>query len=299
MALTRHGDNSGEAGKRAIDYLVVGHLCDDVFPGGRRVGGSAAYAGLTAEALGYQGAVVTSAAPEMEARQILAGLRVRLVNAGRTTRFENRSGAHGWREQRLFGRAVPLHAGHVPRDWRGPAILHLAPVAGEVDPAMLRSCNAAFKGLTPQGWLRRWDGGGRIRPRFWPSAREIFSQADAVVLSEEDLSGGDALAEYRRWSPVLVVTQGYRGCTVFRGGEARVFPVPRVIERDPTGAGDIFAAAFFIALQRWGDPWTAAGFANAIAAPSVAVEGLPAKMAEVRNVRPLFWGPMASTRKDR
>jgi sugar/nucleoside kinase (ribokinase family) len=43
---------------------------------------------------------------------------------------------------------------------------------------------------------------------------------------------------------------------------------------DPTGAGDIFAAAFFVALQRVGDAWTAARFANCIAARSVTRAGL-------------------------
>jgi len=47
-----------------------------------------------------------------------------------------------------------------------------------------------------------------------------------------------------------------------------------VIEVDATGAGDIFAAAFFVRLQRGADPWTAACFANCVAAQSVIRAGL-------------------------
>jgi sugar/nucleoside kinase (ribokinase family) len=49
-------------------------------------------------------------------------------------------------------------------------------------------------------------------------------------------------------------------------------------EVDPTGAGDIFAAAFFFRLHATRDPWEAARFATNLAALSVArvgLEGIP------------------------
>jgi hypothetical protein len=278
-----------------VDYLVVGHWCEDITPGGLlRHGGSVAYAGLAADALGCRSAVVTSAARDGGVRRALAGLQLRLLAAARSTRFENRRGPGGWREQRLYARALPLHAGHIPKRWRRPGILHLAPVAGEVDPGLLTQCEATVKGLTPQGWLRGWDAAGRIYPRRWPLAEAVFAQADAVVLSEEDLDGGPALEVYRRSARLLVVTQGRRGCTVFRGRQARSFTAPAVIERDASGAGDIFAAAFFIALLRSGNPWEAARQANSVAAPSVAQADLEAKIGAVRSARPVSWGPMAA-----
>jgi sugar/nucleoside kinase (ribokinase family) len=45
-------------------------------------------------------------------------------------------------------------------------------------------------------------------------------------------------------------------------------------EIDPTGSGDIFAAAFFVRLYLTRDPWESARFANQIAAASVARVGL-------------------------
>jgi sugar/nucleoside kinase (ribokinase family) len=43
------------------------------------------------------------------------------------------------------------------------------------------------------------------------------------------------------------------------------------VEVDPTGAGDVFAAAFLVRLQETEDPVQAARFANAVA--SFCVEG--------------------------
>jgi sugar/nucleoside kinase (ribokinase family) len=53
-----------------------------------------------------------------------------------------------------------------------------------------------------------------------------------------------------------------------------------VEEVDATGAGDIFAAAFFIRLFNTRDPWEAARFATALAAYSVTrvgLNGIPTK----------------------
>jgi sugar/nucleoside kinase (ribokinase family) len=43
---------------------------------------------------------------------------------------------------------------------------------------------------------------------------------------------------------------------------------------DATGAGDIFAAAFFIRLYKTRDPWEAARFATLLASHSVTRVGL-------------------------
>ena len=43
---------------------------------------------------------------------------------------------------------------------------------------------------------------------------------------------------------------------------------------DATGAGDVFAAAFFVRLLETRDPWEAARFANRVAAVSVTRPGL-------------------------
>ena len=51
-------------------------------------------------------------------------------------------------------------------------------------------------------------------------------------------------------------------------------PAPKVDEVEPTGAGDIFAAVLFIALQRGDDPVDACAFANCVAAQSVTRRGL-------------------------
>lgn len=256
-----------------LDYLVIGHVTRDVTADGAfRIGGTASYAARTARALGCRVGVVTSAAPDLDLASVLDGVCVRRVAAPVTTTFENIY-RDGVRVQVLHAVAPALQPNMVPPEWRA-AIVHLGPVAQECPAALLSRVEGAFLGLTPQGWLRRWDAEGHVGYAEWEGAALFLRRADAVVLSETDVPDERVCAQYARQTRVLVVTRGALGCTVFAQGERRDFPAPRVNEVDPTGAGDVFAAAFFYWLQRRGDPWEAARFANCVAARSVTRVGL-------------------------
>jgi sugar/nucleoside kinase (ribokinase family) len=61
---------------------------------------------------------------------------------------------------------------------------------------------------------------------------------------------------------------------LYWNGDVRRFPAQEVTEVDPTGAGDIFAAAFFYRLYTTRDPWEAARFATQLATISVTRPGL-------------------------
>jgi sugar/nucleoside kinase (ribokinase family) len=252
-----------------IDYLVVGHISRDIVGDSSQTGGTAVFSGRVAKILGCQTAVLTSTAPDFDAGCELSGISVHQVEAEATTTFENVYTAHG-RRQTLHASAAPLRASDIPSALRRPVIVHLAPIANEVDPQMVHAFSNSLIGLTPQGWLRRWDEQGRVYGTDWPAAPEVLPLAAAVILSQEDLLNQEMLDHYRQWSRLLILTQGSAGCTVFFGDEARRVPAPRVVEVEATGAGDIFAAAFFYRLhQTAGNPWEAARFANQLAALSV------------------------------
>ncbi len=259
--------------ERIIDYLIVGHAAKDLTPQGPTLGGTIAYAGLTAQSLGRKVGVVTSSAPDLDFSPIQS-LAVHNVVAPSSTTFENIYTANG-RIQILHDRAQDLEINHIPATWRAAEIVHLAPIATEVDPQLAKSFPNALVGLTPQGWMRRWDDRGKVTLDSWKVTQHILPDADAVVLSIEDLGGdyqaADAMAECCR---VLVVTEGPLGARVYAAGERHSVPAPARSEVDPTGAGDIFAAIFFSELRRSSDPLAAAAFANQLASVSVSRVGL-------------------------
>ena len=76
-------------------------------------------------------------------------------------------------------------------------------------------------------------------------------------------------AEYARHCSLVVMTQGAQGATLFLRGSPHQIAAFPAVERDPTGAGDVFAAALLVRLHETGDPITAARFAACVAAGSV------------------------------
>jgi sugar/nucleoside kinase (ribokinase family) len=260
---------------QAVDYLAIGHVCKDLTSAGPRLGGTVTFAALTARALGLSVGVVTSAPDSLgPLLEPLAGIPVARVPAAAPTTFENRYSEAG-RIQMLAGRAAPLDFDHVPPEWREAAIVHLAPVADEVAPSLAARFPGSLVCVTPQGWLRQWDAAGRVSYQPWPRAADVLAHTGALVLSVEDVQGDEALlAEYAAQVETLAVTRGAQGCTLTTGGQAQHIPAPAVTERDPTGAGDIFAAAFFARLRQTADPVAAARFATHLASDSVTREGL-------------------------
>lgn len=273
-----------EASATPIDALIVGHFTRDLLPdvGGWRPGGAALYAAVAASRLGLRVGIVTSAPADLcaSASAALGDTPMIVVECETATTFENVYTPAG-RMQSLRASAHPLTLDDIPTAWRRCEVALLAPVAGEVAPGLARELEARVIGAAPQGWLRAWDATGRVRPRpLDDAALDALRSLSAMILSREDLTGPapDSTAQttadqtLRAWSrqvPLIAVTRGADGADLWRAGACQRFPGYPAREVDPTGAGDVFAAAFLCTLASSGDPAAAIAQANRIAALSV------------------------------
>jgi sugar/nucleoside kinase (ribokinase family) len=256
-----------------VDYLVIGHITVDLTPAGPVIGGSAAYAALTARAMGLRVGVVTVRGNEIPLAG-LDGIPVVVGEAEYSTTFENVYTPAG-RVQYIRQVAPKIDFALVPEAWRHAKIIHLAPVVQEVDAVLPAGFHPTLVGLTPQGWFRAWDADGKVHPCVWPQYEAALAQAGAAVFSVEDVDHNeDTIEHLAHAARVLVVTEGVAGARLFWHGDSRRFRAPVVNEVDPTGAGDVFAAAFFVRLLNTRDPWEAARFANRMAAVSVTRPGM-------------------------
>ncbi len=260
-----------------VDYLIIGHLACDLTPAGPRLGGTAAYSALTGRALGLRVGVVTAWGGELPL-DVLAGIQVRSMQVDHSTTFENVYTPEG-RHQFIHHIAPDILLENIPPAWREASIIHVGPIAGEGKTLVDGQFPASSLGLTPQGWLRTWTESGRVYPGAWPEAALMLPKAAAVVLSIEDVGGDeDQIEAMANNCRVLAVTEGLAGARLYWNGDLRRFYAPHVIEVDATGAGDIFAAAFFWRLHVTRDPWAAAKFATHLASFSVqrrGLEGIP------------------------
>jgi len=260
-----------------VDYLVIGHIAHDLSPDGIHLGGTAAYSALTARALGLRVGIVTASTPDTSL-ELLDDILVLSIESTRNTTFENIYTQNG-RIQYLRAQATRIDFDSTPEAWRNASIIHLGPIANEIDSVLPKGFSPALLGITPQGWMRAWNSDGLVSTGEWKNADSALARAGAVVLSREDIRGDEELIEYMaHQTRVLVVTEGAAGCVLYWNGDRRRFRAPKVRELDATGAGDIFATAFFVRLFNTRDPWEAARFATLIASNSVmrlGLDGIP------------------------
>ena len=259
-----------------FDYTTVGHVTIDVLAdGARRAGGTAFYSALQAARLGQRTLVITQGV-EREIEELIEpymdelDIEIHLAPATTTLRT---SGAGASREQRVLA-----WAGRMPDDLRiDSAILHLAPIARE-GPAGWGG-RTGFVGLTPQGMARAWRAAGEeifLAAPVEPAATQLARTADALVLSEQERASCAAMiASAREAGATVAVTAGAAPTRILLagGGSLALEVAPVDDPGDDLGAGDVFAAAFFVALSEGQTPERAASFAAAAATVRMNGEG--------------------------
>ena len=291
-----------------IDYLAIGHpTVDEATPQGDVIGGTVVYSALQAARLGWRAAVM-GAGVEAEIAPLLASfpdeIPVVLQRSMSSTRFLNVSeGDH--RTQWVKGVAAPIVP---PARLPDVRVLHVAPVAAELDLAAVVAAapgrvhadragtavdpaaggapgaegalgaapppgtGSALVGLTPQGLLRRWGPDGRVALAPLDVGFEVARDVDVVVVSDDEAPYAEALTTVvQRHGGLVVVTRGSQGCRVLTAGAPQDIPaLPVVDDLDRTGAGDVFAAALFVALAEGETAVAAIHFAMAAASCSIA-----------------------------
>lgn len=272
----------------APDYVVVGHLTQDLLPDGTRApGGTVYYGALAAQRLGYSVGMLTAAA---DLSAVPAGVALAAAPSQTSSVFAH-SYVDGRREQLVHSVAAPIRVAQLPASWRDAPVAHLGPVLGEVDEALAFAFPRALVCATPQGWLRRVDGPppAPMRPAPWRPAEQLLRRIGLLVLSVEDLGGDEGLAAaYARHCPCVALTRGASGVTLLVAGTAHELPAVPARAVDTNGAGDLFAAAMLLQLFETGDPLGAARFAAAAAALAVeapGATGIPSRGAVFNRLR--------------
>ena len=286
------------------DFLTLGHVARDLHEHGSfSLGGTVSFAALTAYRLGMSSGIVTRAAPDFLALlpSYLPDVTLHALPSAETTAFVNIY-HDGFRTQFLRARADTLTPADLPVGWQEAPVVLLGPLAQEIPYVLIEHFQrrtGTVIAATPQGWLRRWDSDGRVWPTPWENAQRILPVLDVLILSHDDLlpfaDGNREIADalLTQWSlhvPLLVATDGRHGATLFRHGTTQRFPAYPVQEVDPTGAGDVFAAAFLVHLAHQYTPEEAVNFANCVASFCIeqpGVQGIPTMDMVEKRIKPL------------
>lgn len=261
------------------DYVVIGHVTHDQQADGSVLsGGTALYGALAATRLGCRVGIVTAGPVAVDVAALMPDALLHCHPAEQATVFANRY-RDGQRTQYLLGRAPTIDLATMPVAWWRAPVVHLGPLAGEIDPVALAGHAPRWLGATPQGWLRRWDATGLVA--LGPPADPVaFARASLRVLVMSE--GAEATCAEPLFAPVLargglvVVTRGAAGSLLHQGNDIVPVGAYRVEEVDPTGAGDVFAAVLMVRLAAGDAPAAAAAYASAAGALTVTGRGLAA-----------------------
>lgn len=256
-------------------FISIGHITHDLVGNGITPGGPALYSICTARNLEARSGMVTSFSRPLLHPSLFHHIDIRCQNAQHTTTFVNLYNDRGERRQIIEALAAPLTPDLIPERWRQTQIVNLCPVANEYGPEIVRLFPDSLIGVCPQGWMRRWNREGRVTRKAWDNFQEVLPYADLVFFSEEDVPDAEtSAANYLDHTPMVVVTRGKQGASVFTRQEEIRVPAFPAHEVDPTGAGDVFATAFMLHYCSTRDPREAAHIANCVASFVVEKEGI-------------------------
>jgi len=239
-----------------VRLAVIGHLSRDVIADGPpRIGGPPWHAGRALRAMGADAAIIAKCGEEdaVDFARALETLDLpfELAVGERTTAFSFSYDADGTRTMNVDAVGDPWLAEEIRLDgaeW----LLVSSVLRGEIDVAAVAAGRHVL--LDGHGLVRRPEVGPlRLDADFDRSSlREVemlkLADDEAAVVGEVDV-------------PEVIVTHGARGATV-SGVHVAADPV----EGDPTGAGDMFAAAYLVSRSEGALPVAAARRATAVVA---------------------------------
>lgn len=239
------------------EALLYGHLCMDRVPGTEtyEAGSPAWYIAHVLEQMRMHPAVISPYGADYP-REWLGSIA--LVPAEPTTQhtlvYENHYQPDGSRTQVAFNTetATPVDPATVQQSlWEHAQAVVVCPILDNISPDYIRTMRRlaprAVFALLPQGYYRDIGRGGIVAAQAWETAAAIVPYFDTIFVSE--LDGPDMYRTAQQWSTRsrahVVVTQAANGCVLFHDGLGLHFDaVPIANEVHPTGAGDVFAAAY-------------------------------------------------------
>jgi sugar/nucleoside kinase (ribokinase family) len=282
-------------------HLIGNPTRDHIVNGPKDVktfGGSVLYAGLFLARSGYAVAIIGKGNDEMknwiERRDINATYFYR---ASRVVEFKNVYVQN--RREQFARRGEKIYLSEVPdAAFRSQAIL-VGSVLQEVDPEIVRAPRQAVLMLEAQGFIRHLSPDGKVLHRKRRDAEAAVrycdilkvDEAEAAVLTAATRADTAARVLHQMGPKIVIVTCGEKGVTIFDGSRMIRIRAPAAEVVDPTGAGDVFGAAFLIRYLQTEDLIQAGLFASTAAALSMTEFGtaaVPSAQEASRGVKRFF-----------
>jgi ribokinase len=158
----------------------------------------------------------------------------------------------------------------------GFAIVHLSSFVA--DPALKQQTRLVSS--LNRDIMVSFDPGGVYARKGLDAIHPIIKRSSIMFVNEREVreitgqNGVAGVADLLRMGPKTVVLKmGSAGSTIFSGGANHFIPAKRVLVKDKTGAGDVYASGFLAGILRGWSVEDCGEFATLAAAGSVAAVG--------------------------
>ncbi|MGQ9780792.1 MAG: carbohydrate kinase family protein [Nitrososphaeria archaeon] len=289
-----------------LDVIVIGNISIDtnIWPTGKienTLGGAPTYAGTTFAKLAkktgafsyigkdnYLEAILYFQSAKMDARGLIS-LRKKTMS------FQNIYDASGNRRQACFEVAPKLRIEDMPKQYLSSRAFYISPLAGEVDADMIRKLRASgILMLDPQGLMRTIAADGKVKVSLDSDRLSVaLKLVDIVKVGKDEVTAFNMPEERILYmlrdfgAKVSIITRGKAPVKILSDSGIYEINTLDVNVEDPTGAGDVFGAAFLSEYMDSEDPVKAAKFATASAGLKIrfrGTNGFPSKDEVMRHI---------------
>ena len=266
-----------------LQAVVIGSLTrDQIIRDGTyvwQIGGVVWYAGTSLARLGLDSRVVTRTAPEHHSLADAlrsTGVEVRLGMSAQTTTFINYLKTKEPNERELSAPTLadPIEAAEVSRALSDADLAYLGPLhpkdLSDGALAAVQRHRPALLALDVQGYTRSVSD-GHVVPELDDKLASLLVACDVVKAAEAEAHIITGIRDPKRAALALaqnhsrlevVVTCGSNGSYVVQQKKVHFEPAVLADVSDPTGAGDIFFAAYLAQRLKAASPAVALGFAG-------------------------------------
>ncbi len=253
--------------KPSLNVLVAGFMTIDriELPMGTvtSVGGPPSYAGILCARFGLDVMAATRIGIDFPDEQLVwlarNGLQLRSVDRSKlkkTTRFRLVVNG-GERSLFILERCEDITLEQIPQAHFDASLV--SPLAQEISSEVFDQIRerSDFCFLDPQGFVRTFDGSGKVTVKTWNGDR-VLPAVDAVKMDREEAEAitgrTDAKAALLKLSKKgvrkAIVTQGADPSYVLEGNKIYEIAVPKVKVVDSTGAGDVLSGGLIASYLR-------------------------------------------------
>jgi len=277
----------------AVEVAVIGSfsLDENIGPKGAAsnvLGGAPVYSGSTFSRLGLKAGICSTIGGDQKDKALkfcksmgidFKGLK---VSGERTLTFKNVYDEEENRVQWCYNIPEKISKEDIPEEYLKCKAFYISPLMNEVALEVLDRIRGEDKilMLDPQGLMRRVDEEGKVRIVFDKKELEKFFQKVDIVKVGKDEAKATGLSEKEILKTIIdsgakigIVTRGKEPVKV--SWEKKTFEAQtlNVKVEDPTGAGDVFGAAFLTEYLKSKNVEKAVKFANIAAGLKIRYRG--------------------------